>query len=141
MGKAELILTGRGLSKSFGEGRALISSEPISFFGGVDPHTGLIIESGHQLEGKSITNRVLIFPHGKGSTVGAYTLYLMSKLGTAPAAIINVEADPVVIVGCIISNIPLVDHLSSNPLEVICNDDYVYVDGAAGRVKVVKVSQ
>jgi len=134
----EMLLKGRGLSGSAGEGPALVSSEPISFFGGVDPPTGLIIESGHPLNGRSISGKVLVFPHGKGSTVGAYTLYWMSKLGTAPAAIINIEADHVVIVGCIISNIPLVDHLLINPLEVIRDGDYVYVDGAAGRVKVVR---
>ena len=89
---SELTLRGRGLSKYIGHGEALLSMEPISFFGGVNPKTGIVVERSHPLENISIKGKVLIFPYGKGSTVGAYVLYQMSKLGTAPAAIINVKA-------------------------------------------------
>ncbi|MEA3339850.1 MAG: DUF126 domain-containing protein, partial [Chloroflexota bacterium] len=61
------------------EGEALVSPEPIGFLGGVDPDTGVIIEPGHPLEGQCVTGRVLVFPTGKGSTVGSYTLYRLAR--------------------------------------------------------------
>ena len=92
-------------------GKALVSQEPIGFLGGVDPETGAIIEAGHPLAGRCVAGRVLVFPTGKGSTVGSYTLYRMARNGVAPAAIVNAEADPVVAVGAIISDIPMVDQV------------------------------
>ena len=104
-------LKGRIISKAKGEGDALVTSQPISFYGGVDPNTGEVIEKGHELQGKSIEDRVLVFPTGKGSTVGSYTLYRMKKKGTAPAGIINSECETVVAVGAIISEIACVDKI------------------------------
>lgn len=93
------------------EGEALVSPEPISFLGGLDPETGVVIEPGHPLEGERVSSRVLVFPTGKGSTVGSYTLYRLARNGLAPAAIINSEADPVVSVGAVIAEIPMVDQV------------------------------
>jgi predicted aconitase with swiveling domain len=93
------------------EGEALVSTEPIGFLGGVDPETGVVIEAGHPLENQCIAGRVLVFPTGKGSTVGSYTLYRLARAGLAPAAIVNAEADPVVAVGAIIADIPMVDQV------------------------------
>jgi predicted aconitase with swiveling domain len=92
-------------------GEALVSSAPIGFLGGVDPDTGIVIEAGHPLEGQRVAGRVLVFPTGKGSTVGSYTIYRLARAGLAPAAIVNAEADPVVAVGAIISDIPMVDQV------------------------------
>jgi predicted aconitase with swiveling domain len=94
------------------EGEALVSPDPIGFLGGVDPDTGLVIEAGHPLEGECVTGRILVFPTGKGSTVGSYTLYRLARNGMAPAAIINAEADPVVAVGAIIAEIPMLDQVN-----------------------------
>lgn len=99
----------RGISKGVAEGVSLVSTEAISFFGHVDPSTGIVIKKDHPLYGQQIAERVLIFPRGKGSTVGSYVLYQLSKNGKAPVAIIMKEADTVVATGAIISNIPLVD--------------------------------
>ncbi len=88
-----------------------MSPDPIGFLGGVDPDTGVVVESGHPLEGQCVAGRVLVFPTGKGSTVGSYTLYRLARNGLAPAAIINAEADPVVAVGAIIAEIPMVDQV------------------------------
>jgi len=93
------------------EGEALVSPEPIGFLGGVDPDTGVVTEAGHPLEGECVAGRVLIFPTGKGSTVGSYTLYRLARARLAPAAIVNAEADPVVAVGAIIAEIPMVDQV------------------------------
>jgi predicted aconitase with swiveling domain len=104
-------LTGRIIKAGSASGGALVSSEPLGFFGGVDPDTGMVIESGHPLEGCCVAGRVLVFPTGKGSTVGSYILYRLKKNGVAPAAIINADSEPIVAVGAIISEIPMVDRI------------------------------
>jgi predicted aconitase with swiveling domain len=77
----------------------------------VDPETGMVTEKGHPLEGKDISGSVLVFEHGKGSTVGSYVLYALSRNGHAPAAIINAEAETIIAVGAIIAGIPMVDRI------------------------------
>ncbi|MCL1969914.1 MAG: DUF126 domain-containing protein [Candidatus Bathyarchaeota archaeon] len=104
-------LKGRIIYKGKTEGEALVTSMPISFYGGVDPNTGIVLEKGHELEGISIKNKILIFPQGKGSTVGSYTLYRMKKNNTAPIGLINKETETIVAVGAIISEIPFVDKI------------------------------
>jgi hypothetical protein len=104
-----MILKGRKIFGGKASGKALVSSEPISFYGGVDPKTGIVIEKGHPLEGKSIAGKILVFPRGKGSTVGSYTIYRLKKNRVAPAAIINKECEAIVAVGAIISEIPCMD--------------------------------
>ena len=91
---------------------------------------------GHELNGKSITDKILIFPVGKGSTAGSYQLYELAYYKKAPKAIINIQADPVVAVGAIISDIPMVDKLDQNPLEIIKTGDTLEVDADQGIVKV-----
>jgi hypothetical protein len=104
-------LKGRIIKSGVAEGLALVSPEPIGFLGGVDPETGLVVEAGHPLAGECVAGRVLVFPTGKGSTVGSYTLYRMARAGTAPAAIVNAESEAIVAVGAIISDIPMVDRV------------------------------
>ena len=104
-------LKGRVIKSGTAEGIALVSPEPIGFLGGVDPDTGIVVEPGHPLEGQCVAGRVLVFPTGKGSTVGSYTLYRMARSGTAPAAIVNAESEAIVAVGAIIGGIPMVDRV------------------------------
>jgi predicted aconitase with swiveling domain len=104
-------LKGRIIYKGKATGEALVTSMPISFYGGVDPNTGIVLEKGHELEGKSIKDKILVFPQGKGSTVGSYTLYRMKKNGTAPIGMINKETETIVAVGAIISEIPFIDKI------------------------------
>ena len=102
-------MKGRIIMKGTTKAIALVTSQPISFYGGVDPTNGIILEKGHELQGKSVKGRILVFPTGKGSTVGSYTLYRMKKNGNFPAGIINKECETVIAVGAIISDIPCVD--------------------------------
>ncbi|MDI6888891.1 MAG: DUF126 domain-containing protein [Methanocellales archaeon] len=127
---------GRAISKGIASGPALITSQPISFLGGVDPSTGQIIEHGHELEGISIKDCVLIFPHGKGSTVGSYVMYQLKKNGVAPCAIINLRCEAIIAIGAIISNIPAVDQLELNPLEIVRDGDPILVNGTEGYIEV-----
>jgi predicted aconitase with swiveling domain len=143
-GKKQVIcikIKGRIISRGYARGEVLISSDPISFLGSVDPKTGVVVEEKHVLAGKSIKNRVLVFPHGKGSTVGSYVMYQLKKNGTAPVAIINLETEPIVAVGAIISEIPLIDRLESDPYEVLKDGDCVIVNGNEGYIQLIERQQ
>lgn len=128
-----MILIGRKIYPGRVEGQVLVSSMGISFFGGVDPATGQIVERGHPLEGQSIAGKVLVFPTGKGSTVGSYTLYQLKHNGKAPLAIINTECEPITAVGCIIAEIPCVDHIR---IDCLNSGDTIIVDGELGVVNI-----
>jgi len=126
-------LKGRKIYKGIAEGEAIVTKDGISFYGGIDPDTGKVVEVGHELEGQSITGKILVFPTGKGSTVGSYTLYRMKKNNTAPAAIVNKQIDTIVAVGCIISEIPCVDKIDVNEIKT---GQKVVVNGSEGTVEV-----
>ena len=126
-----MVLIGRKISSGNAAGEALVTSMGISFYGGVDPESGRVVEKGHELEGQSVAGRVLVFPTGKGSTVGSYTLYRLKKAGLAPAAIVNAESETITAVGCIISDIPCVDHI---PIGKLRTGMQVTVDGESGTV-------
>lgn len=123
---------GRVIKAGRARGVALVSPEPIGFLGGVDPDTGVVVEAGHPLEGESVAGRVLIFPTGKGSTVGSYTLYRLARNGVGPAAIINAESEPIVAVGAIISDIPAVDQIDITQLST---GDNVVVENEVVRLE------
>ena len=119
-------LHGRNIYRGTAQGEALVTMQPISFFGGVDPETGVVVERGHTLEGQCIAGKVLVFPTGKGSTVGSYTLYRLKMNGHAPLAILNAECETIIAVGCIIAEIPCVDQL---PINEIPSGSLVRIDG------------
>jgi len=127
------VLEGRIIWKGRAEGEALATSQPISFYGGVDPETGRIIERGHELEGEIIADKILVFPHGKGSTVGSYILLRLKRRGLAPKAIINRRCEPSIAVGAIIAEIPCVDKVD---VSKISTGDQVIIEG--GRIEVRK---
>ena len=109
-------LAGRTIYPGTARGEALVSRMGISFYGGVDPDSGIITEAGHDLQGHSVAGKVLAFPSGKGSTVGSYILYRLQKNGRAPAAIINAECETITAVGCIIAEIPCLDQVDLDRL-------------------------
>jgi len=109
-------LLGRMVVPGRAEGIALVSDRPIGFLGGVDPDTGRVIEPGHPLEGRSMAGKMLVFPCGKGSTVGSYVIYRLARAGLAPRAIINAESEPIVAVGALIAGIPMVDRVDISRL-------------------------
>lgn len=123
---------GRAIYQGRVEGEALVTQMGISFFGGVDPDTGIVVERGHELEGQSISGKVLVFPTGKGSTVGSYTLYRLKRNGKAPIAIVNAECETITAVGCIIAEIPCIDHI---PVGQLQSGSHVMVDTGAGVIE------
>lgn len=121
-----LKLRGRVIKEGTAHGEALVSAEAIGFLGGVDPDTGVVVEPGHPLQGQSVTGKILVFPTGKGSTVGSYVLYRLAYKGLAPAGIINASSEAIVAVGAIIANIPMVDGID---ITQIRTGDEVTMDG------------
>ena len=102
-------MKGRTIYPGKAEGIALVSKQPIGFYGGIDAKTGIVIEKGSELEGESVKDRVIVFPCGKGSTVGSYVIYGLKKNGVAPAAIVNSETETIVATGAILAGIPCID--------------------------------
>ncbi|HNX47204.1 MAG TPA: DUF126 domain-containing protein [Methanomassiliicoccales archaeon] len=103
-------LKGREICKGKAIGRLLILDEAFSFLGGVDPKTGLLtVASGR--EGESVDNRILVFPYGKGSTVGSYTIMELKKNGHLPAAIVNAQAETIVATGAVMAGVPMIDSI------------------------------
>ncbi len=123
--KPVLELTARVIRAGVAEGVALVSPQPIGFLGGVDPETGIVVEPGHSLQGQNVAGQVLVFPTGKGSTVGSYVIYRMARAGTAPAAIVNGESEAIVAVGAIIAGIPMVDQVDISKIK---NGDWVRLE-------------
>lgn len=118
-------MKGRMISPGYAEGVAIVSKEPIGFYGGIDIKTGVVIEKDHPIEGKSVKNKILVFPCGKGSTVGSYVIYGLKKNGVAPAGIVNKETETIVATGVILAGIPCVDHID---IKKIKDGDMVLLD-------------
>jgi predicted aconitase with swiveling domain len=138
MRSPKLVLQGRKIVKGKASGEAVVTSEAISFNGGVDNMTGIVTEPGHELEGVNIAGKVLVFLTGKGSTGGSYKIYDMVSRGTAPVAFIQVNPEPITTIGAIIGNIPVVAGLNENPTTVIATGDFVELDADTGKVEVTK---
>ncbi|MEA2055851.1 MAG: DUF126 domain-containing protein [Candidatus Thermoplasmatota archaeon] len=126
-------MKGRMISSGKAEGTAIVSTEPIGFYGGIDIKTGIVIEKGHPLEGKCVTGKILVFPCGKGSTVGSYVIYGLAKNGVGPAGIINKETETIVATGVILAGVPCVDGIG---IKKIKDGDKIILDADKGIVKV-----
>ncbi|MBP2142890.1 putative aconitase with swiveling domain [Methanococcus voltae] len=123
-------LKGRIISKGYAEGEIIISNSPISFLGGVSEE-GIVTDKENELYGKSIANKIFVFPTGKGSTVGSYVIYGLAKKGLLKG-IVNQDCEPIVATGAILGKIPLVDHVDISKMK---NGDKIVVDGNNGIVK------
>ena len=130
-------LRGHTINPGQAQGEAIVTHIPFSFLGELDPATGTVPSPSHELFGQSLAGRVFVFPTGKGSSTGPMIAWYAMIAGNVPAAMICVQAEPVVAAAAITANIPMVDRLSKNPLEVIKTGDYVKVDATNGIVEIV----
>ncbi len=128
-------MKGRTISPGKVEGVAIVSSEPIGFYGGIDAKTGIVIEKGHPLEGQKVTGKILVFPCGKGSTVGSYVIYGLAKNGVAPAGIINKETETIVATGVILAGIPCIDKIDISKIKT---GDKLVLDATSATVDIKK---
>ena len=110
----ERILNGRSVVPGAATGAAVVSTEPISLWGGLDPKTGRIIDKRHERYGEVITGKVFVFPQGKGSCTASAVLLESVRLGTAPAGIINFNVDPILALGSIVA-----EELYEKPVPIV----------------------
>jgi predicted aconitase with swiveling domain len=130
------IIKCRKISKGHAQGEVIITRDSISFLGGVDPSTGMIIDPHHELYGRTISGKILVMPSGKGSTVGSYVLYQMHKNNTAPLAIIALEAEPIIATGAIMAGIAMVDQPNDDIFDLVKDGDLVDLDADACNIKI-----
>ena len=133
-----IVIKCRGLVKGQAEGEALVAPTTLSFWGEVDPISGQIIASGHPLEGELLRGKVLVIESTKGSSATPLVIGLARREGNAPVAFVNVNADALAVLGCVVNKIPLVAGLERDPFEIIQTGDQVYVDADNGVIKVTK---
>lgn len=134
------ILRGHTVSPGYAEGTALVTRLPLSFHGvSMERETGIVRWKGHELEGKSVKDMIVVMDTGRGSTGGSWALYsLKTVYGTAPKGIVCRKADPITTAPAILAGIPMVDKLDQDPCEVIRTGDYVKVDATRGIVEILK---
>lgn len=125
--------SGRTIAEGVTEGEVLVSPEPISFYGAIDTKTGEFIEEDHHLTGQNVAGKVLIFPKGKGSTVGSYVIYGLAKEGTGPAAIVNHETETIVATGAILGDVPCIDGID-DAVTRFDDGERVRVDATEGTI-------
>jgi predicted aconitase with swiveling domain len=129
----EKTLIGKPVVAGSAEGTAIVSKQPISFWGGVNPRTGEITDRRHERSGATVTGKVFVFPQGKGSSTASAILMESIRAGTAPAAIINLKVDPILALGAIVADelyhktIPIVV-LSREDFDAIQEGDYLIVE-------------
>ncbi len=134
----EIALKCHKIIGGYGEGEALVSREPICFYL-TDPKTGIVRERNHELAGKSLANKVLVFPSGKASSVVQIDgLFKLASNNVAPKAMIVKDVETVLIVSAFLVKVPLVDRLEKDPFEIVHTGDFVKVDAEKGRVIVKK---
>lgn len=114
-------------------GTILLSKNPINFLGGVDKKTGIIRDEKHDLFGKILANKILVFPYGIGSSVGAYTIYSLKYNKCSPVAMICLKADLTTASGCAISNIPLLV-AEKEDYDSLKDGQEVLVDAIEGKI-------
>ena len=121
-------------------GEVLKSNKKISFLGDVDSKSGIIVAKDSDIVGKSIVDKILVFPGGRGSTVGAGVLYGLAKRKLAPKLIVTIDADQVVVSGSIFGDIPMVSHLPHHIFEKISTGDLIEakIDGKKAKLTIFK---
>ena len=134
----EITLKCHKIIGGYGEGEALVSHEPICFYL-TDPKTGVVRERSHELAGKNLANKVLVFPSGKASSVVQIDgLFKLASHNVAPKALIVKDVETVLVVSAFLVKIPLVDRLEKDPLEIIHTGDFVKVNAEKGIVTITK---
>jgi predicted aconitase with swiveling domain len=134
MAEAPVKLRGRRVYRGRARGKALVCNKALSFLGGVDPLTGIIQDTDQDVRGESVADRILVFPRGRGSTVGSYVIYELKCNGLAPAGIVNAEAEPIIAAGAIMSGIPMVDRID---ITKIPQGSFIELDADAAIVNVL----
>ncbi|HSP68572.1 MAG TPA: DUF126 domain-containing protein [Bryobacteraceae bacterium] len=138
MTSTKIVLRGRTVVGGCAEGEALVTRETISGWGGIDPMTGTIIETRHELRGISFKDKVLVFPGAKGSSGWSAAFHLARIANCAPRAMVFNVMTTKIALGAVVTRAPSVTDFDQDPLSVIETGDWVKVDGDRGIVEVLK---
>jgi hypothetical protein len=136
-----IVLRGRKVVGGIAEGEALVTRDRISGWGGIDPSTGTIIETRHELKGQSFKGKVLVFPGAKGSSGWSAQFHIARLAGAAPLAMLFKEMTTKIALGAVVMHAPSVTDFDIDPLTVIETGDWVKVDADRGVVEVTKKAQ
>ncbi len=125
------------------EGEALVSSMPFGFFGGVNPGTGIVIDRWHDLYEKNMKGKILIYPEGRGSTVGAAIILELARTQCAPKAILFNASEIITVTGGVLAkkfydcDLPMLDRFDCDITKAVKTGDIVRVDPAEGTVEIL----
>lgn len=134
----KIVLHGRKVVGGCAEGEALVTTDAITGWGGLNPMTGTITEVRHQLRGQSIKGRVLVFPGAKGSSGWSTRFHIARLTGAAPLAMVFNKISTKLALGAVVTRVPAITDLDQDPLAVIATGDWVKVDADRGIVEVTK---
>jgi predicted aconitase with swiveling domain len=126
-------MTLKVIVKGKAQGQVMIAKKPINFLGAVDKKTGKIRDEKHDLFGKSLAGKILVFPFGVGSSVGAYTIYSLKSNNCAPLAMICLKADITTASGCALANIPLVS-ATKEEYDSLTDGRKILLDAESGKI-------
>ncbi len=115
------ILKLRGIVEGRTEAKLLVYNKPLSFYGEVDKNTGRLID------GRQLVNRILVLKQTRGSTVAPYIIYGLAKKQKAPQAIVVTKAEPMLIVGAVLAQIPLAEGIPPGILEKLHDNCYAKI--------------
>lgn len=133
-----ITIRGRRVVPGVAEAEALVTREPISGWGGVDPRTGTVIETRHELRGQSFAGKVLVFPGAKGSSGWSAQFHTARAMGMAPAAWLFNQMTTKVALGVVVTHAPAMTDFDQDPLTLIRTGDWVRVDADAGIVTITR---
>lgn len=129
-------LKGRKVVGGVFEGEALVTRDRISGWGGIDPRSGTVIETRHELKGISFAGKVLVFPGAKGSSGWSSQFHIARLAGVAPGAMLFNEMTAKMALGAVVVHAPALTAFDDDPLWRIRTGDWVRVDADAGTVQV-----
>lgn len=119
-----------------GEGKIVVTMQPINFLVMVNAKTGTITDPLHELHDKSLKGSVLILPYAIGSSVGAYAIYSLKEYGNAPSAVVCSKVDITTASGCALAEIPVVDLPDGTPISILKQGLKARVEADARRIVV-----
>jgi len=146
----KIVLKGTGLTRGVAEGEALVTKQPVNMLATymqgfmLNKPSSVIGDARHELFGKDIKGKILIFPYASGSLACGACLLEAIKQGVAPKALVGIEMETAIVEGAIFSDVflnlplPIVQGLDKNPLEIIRTGDQVKVDANTGVVEVTR---
>jgi predicted aconitase with swiveling domain len=133
-----IVLHGRTVVRGKAKAQALVTTQTISGWGGINEREGSVIELHHELKGQSFAGKVLVFPGAKGSSGWSAFFHMCRLNGVAPAAMIFTRMTTKIALGAVVTRVPSITDLDGDVFDLIETGDLVEVDADAGVVSITK---